>query len=164
MNKPLSQDGEIDDLLSVHLTRVIRAPIDRVFDAWTTADLMRRWWGPKGFQATSAAVDPRPGGAFAVTLEGPDGEVHDMAGVYIEVARPALVLLEIRHRTFPGAAERPEGYIPTRVRVELREHADGTELTLTHTGFLDAALIPRFDEGWSGSLEKLERSLTHQEE
>jgi len=163
MPKPTSQAAEIDDLLSVHLSRVLPAPREQVFEAWTSAEMIPRWWGPKGYRGLSAKSDPRPGGAFAVELQGPEGDVHRMAGLYTEVAPPGLLCLEIRHRQIAGAAERPEGYIPTFVRVELREHPDGTELTLTHSGFLDAALAGRFQGGWAGSIDKLEAVLANKE-
>ena len=163
MNHHASPASEIDDLLSIRLSRVLHAPRERVFDAWTSAELLSLWWGPKDFQGISAKADPRPGGEFAIDIRGPDGKVHRMAGLFTEVVPPELVCLEIRHRQLKGAAERPEGYIPTYVRVELREHAEGTELTLTHTGFLDAAVATSFNGGWVSSLDKLESALVSQE-
>lgn len=163
MNSPANPAAEADDLLTVRLTRVLRAPRERVFRAWTDPALMTRWWGPKGFNGIAAEADPRPGGAFSLEIGNPEGEVHKMAGIYTELSPPDLLCLEIRHRTFEGAAERPEGYIPTYLRVELREHAEGTELTLTHSGFLDAALAARFQGGWSGSLDKLDSALSSRE-
>jgi uncharacterized protein YndB with AHSA1/START domain len=151
--------AEIDDLLTVRLSRVLPAPRERVFEAWTTPEIIARWWGPHSFRGIAAEADPRP----AIELEGADGERHRMAGIYTEVTPPELLCLEIRHRQIEGAAQRPEGYIPTFVRVELREHPEGTELTLTHSGFLDAALAGRFRGGWSGSLDKLETSLANRE-
>ena len=159
MNEMTNPAAEVDELLTVRLTKVLPAPRERVYEAWTTAELIKRWWGPEGFRALSAKADARPGGEFAVEIEGPDGVTHHMAGVYTELSPPALIGLEIRHRQLEGAAERPEGFIPTQVRVELREHDQGTELALTHTGFLDAALAERFNGGWAGSLKKLERVL-----
>lgn len=163
MNKPARPAAEIDDLLTVRLSRVLPAPRERVFEAWTSPELIHRWWGPKGYRGVSSEADPRPGGAFAVEIQDPDGVVHRMAGLYTEVEPPSLVCIEIRHRQFEGAAERPEGYIPTQVRVELREHAEGTELILAHSGFLDAALAGRFKGGWSGSFDKLETLLVNRE-
>ena len=158
-----SAAAEADDLLSVRLTKVLPASRERVFEAWTRPEIIQQWWGPKGFTGRKAEADPNPGGAFSIEIEGPDGEVHRMAGIYTELSPPSLLCLEIRHRQFEGAAERPEGYIPTYLRIELAEHTDGTELTLTHTGFLDAALASRFHGGWSGSLDKLETALSDQE-
>jgi uncharacterized protein YndB with AHSA1/START domain len=159
MNTPTSVATDTDDLLSVRLSRVIPAPPEQVFEAWTSAELMRRWWGPRHVEAVSALADARPGGAFSIEMRDRDGAMHKMAGIFTELERPSLVCLEIRHRQFEGAAERPGGYIPTHVRVELSAHADGTLLNLTHSGFLDAALVQRFDAGWTGSLDKLHTVL-----
>ncbi len=155
MSKPIRLDAEADEILCVRLVKILAAPRHRVYEAWTSAEMIKKWWGPEGYNGLSAKSDPRPGGSFQVEIEGPDGTVHLMSGVFTEVVAPSLVCLEIRHRQFEGAAERPEGYIPTQVRVELREHADGTELTLLHTGFLDAALANRFNGGWTSSFLKL---------
>lgn len=163
MSNRVDYAAEADELLSVRIVKILPAPRERVFKAWTSAEMIKRWWGPKGYQGRTAEADPRRGGAFQVEIEGPDREIHLMRGVFTEVVEPSLVCLEIRHRQFEGAAERPEGYIPTQVRIELREHPDGTELTLLHTGFLDAALADRFNGGWSSSLEKLASTLVSQE-
>ena len=163
MSRMITEAAEAEDLLSVHLTRVLPASRERVFAAWTSPDLMTRWWGPKGYQAISCTADPRPGGEFVIEIKSPEGEIHRMTGLYTEVEPPALVCLEIRHRLIEGAAEAPGGYIPTYVRVELQPHADGTELTLLHNGFLDAALAGRFNGGWSSSFDKLESTLIEQE-
>jgi len=159
MNNPANPAAEADELLSVHIRRIFPVSRKRVFEAWTSPEVLRLWWGPKGYNSRSAQADPRPGGAFSIEIEGPDGEVHVMSGFYTEVVRPELVCMEIRHRMIEGAAERPEGYIPTQVRVELREHSEGTELILLHTGFLDAALASRFNGGWASSFDKLETAL-----
>ena len=150
--------ADTDDLLSVHLSRVLPAAPERIYAAWTTGE-MKDWWGPDGFEGVAAEADPRPGGAFFVEMRDPDGTVHRMAGVYTELDPPSLVCMEIRHRQFEGAADRPEGYLPTQLRIELKPHPDGTELVLTHTGFLDAAMPVRFNAGWTGSLDRLERIL-----
>lgn len=159
MSKPTSVATELDDLLSVSLARVIPAPREQVFEAWTSAELIHRWWGPKHVEALSALADARPGGEFSIEMREADGKTYTMAGVFTELERPSLVCMEIRHRQFEGAAERPGGYIPTLVRVELSEHDDGTLLNLTHSGFLDAALAQRFKGGWTGGLDKLQTTL-----
>lgn len=161
MSEQTNLAAETDELLSVRLVRILPASPDRVFASWTTADMLKQWWGPEGYRGLSAKSEPYPGGAFEVEIESPEGEVTVMSGIFTEVVRPSLVCMEIRHRQFEGASERPEGYIPTQVRVELRAHPDGTELTLLHTGFLDAALAGRFNGGWSSSFNKLDTFLHH---
>ena len=163
MNEQTDRIANHEELLSVRVARILEASRERVFEAWTSTELIPLWWGPKDYRGISAMADPRPGGAFAIEVEGPDGEQHRMAGIYLEVEPPRLLCMEIRHRQLEGASERPEGYIPTLVRVELHEHAKGTELVLTHSGFLDAAIASRFDAGWNGSIDKLVTTLARQE-
>lgn len=56
--------------------RLIRAPRERVFAAWTDPAQLRRWWGPAGFSNTFHAFDPRPGGDWRFTMHGPDGTAY----------------------------------------------------------------------------------------
>ena len=54
-------------------TRVIDAPRERVFKAWTDPEHLAQWWGPKGFTNTFQEFDMRPGGAWRFVMPGPDG-------------------------------------------------------------------------------------------
>jgi uncharacterized protein YndB with AHSA1/START domain len=51
--------------------RVVDAPRELVFGAWTVADHLARWWGPKGFTNTFHEFDPRPGGDWRFVMHGP---------------------------------------------------------------------------------------------
>ena len=63
------------------ISRVIDAPLERVWRAWTDAKQLKNWWGPKGFEIVSTKVDLRPGGVFHYHLRSPDGQ--DMWGKFI---------------------------------------------------------------------------------
>src|SRR5262249_11866527 len=54
--------------------RTIRAPVERVFDAWTRPEHLRRWWGPKPVRCTEAEVDLRRGGRYRIANQHPDGK------------------------------------------------------------------------------------------
>ncbi|MEO1198047.1 MAG: SRPBCC domain-containing protein [Pseudomonadota bacterium] len=159
MAQLLAAQDETADLFTVRLNRQIAASPERIFDAWTDADALAKWWGPKGFTNKSAAIDARPGGAFEITMVSPDGRETRMAGIVLELDRPRLIRLEIRHRQFEGAAEAPGGFIPTHVEIRPTEEAGGTRLDLTHSGFLEAAQPAGFTEGWQGSFDRLETLL-----
>jgi len=63
----------------VVVTRVLDAPRESVWKAWTDADTVKHWWGPKDFTAPHISIDLRPGGRFVYCMRGagPDGKVRD---------------------------------------------------------------------------------------
>lgn len=67
------------------LTRLIDAPREKVFQAWTDPTLLLQWFTPKPWQTVRAEVDVRPGGASLIVMRGPDGTEFPNRGVYLEV-------------------------------------------------------------------------------
>ena len=70
------------------MTRVFDAPRDLVFDAFTRPELLKRWFGPRGWTLDVCEVDHRVGGGFRFVLRGPNGSLMGMRGVYREIVRP----------------------------------------------------------------------------
>ncbi len=70
------------------ITRTFDAPRELVFQAFTQAEHLQHWWGPKGMTLSVSKVDVRPGGIFHFSMETPDG--HKMWGkfVYREIVAP----------------------------------------------------------------------------
>lgn len=67
------------------LTRLIDAPPEKVFEAWTKPELIVQWFTPKPWKTVSAQTDVRPGGASVIVMRGPDGSEFPNRGVYLEV-------------------------------------------------------------------------------
>lgn len=67
------------------LTRVLNAPREKVYRAWTDPKLMTQWFTPPPFTTTHVETDVRPGGASLVVMRGPDGQEYPNRGVYLEV-------------------------------------------------------------------------------
>jgi uncharacterized protein YndB with AHSA1/START domain len=63
------------------ISRVVDAPLDRVWKAWTDAKQLKKWWGPKGFEIVSTKLDLRLGGVFHYHLKSPEGQ--DVWGKFI---------------------------------------------------------------------------------
>ena len=61
--------------------RIFNAPRERVWKAWTEAEHLGNWWGPKGFDIVSVKLDLRPGGIFHYCLDRPEGQ--EMWGKFI---------------------------------------------------------------------------------
>ncbi len=67
------------------LTRLIDAPPEAVYRAWTDPGLLVKWFAPLPYTTTVAELDVRPGGASLVVMRGPDGTDMPNRGVYLEV-------------------------------------------------------------------------------
>jgi uncharacterized protein YndB with AHSA1/START domain len=67
------------------LTRLIDAPREKLFKAWTNAELLKQWFAPLPWTTPSAQLDVRPGGASVITMRSPEGKDFPNSGVYLEV-------------------------------------------------------------------------------
>jgi uncharacterized protein YndB with AHSA1/START domain len=67
------------------LTRIINAPRQRVYQAWTDPELLKQWFAPKPWTTPAAQLDVRAGGANLIVMRGPDGNEFPNRGVYLEV-------------------------------------------------------------------------------
>jgi uncharacterized protein YndB with AHSA1/START domain len=69
------------------LSRLIDAPRENVYRAWTEPELLKQWFAPHPWSTPHAELDVRPGGANLVVMRGPDGNEFPNRGVYLEVVR-----------------------------------------------------------------------------
>ena len=67
------------------LARIIDATPDKVYRAWTEAELLKQWFAPAPFATPTAELDVRPGGGNLIVMRGPDGAEMPNRGVYLEV-------------------------------------------------------------------------------
>ena len=104
------------------LTRVFDAPRSLVFDALTKPELLKRWFGPRGWSLVVCEIDLRVGGKWRFVLRGPDGHEMGMRGVYREIVPPDRSVHTESFDDYPGES------IVTTVLVE-----QGGKTTLTGT-------------------------------
>jgi uncharacterized protein YndB with AHSA1/START domain len=67
------------------LTRLIDAPREKLYRAWTEAALLQQWFAPAPWTTTHAELDVRPGGTNTIVMRSPDGNDMPCSGVYLEV-------------------------------------------------------------------------------
>lgn len=104
------------------LTRVLDAPRELVWRAWTDPEHLIHWWGPDGFTNTFHEIDVRPGGVWRFIMHGPDGTDYDNKVVFLEVVEPERLVYD--HGSGDGA-------IMFRSVVTFEVEGAGTKLTLT---------------------------------
>jgi uncharacterized protein YndB with AHSA1/START domain len=135
------------------LRRVIsgRSP-EELFDLWTRPELMVQWMSPyTGEVHCTAAADVRVGGAFSLVMHARESRC-EIEGTYLEVQRPVRLVFSWIGPPTAGAT--------TRVTVELRALAGGTELTLTHEQLPTDEVRSGHAEGWDNMFGHLLMALT----
>ena len=90
MDIPIVITGSDPDR-QITATRIIDAPREKVFKAWTDADHLSRWWGPNGFTNTFHEFDPHPGGKWRFIMHGPDKKDYPNESIFIKIDPPAFI-------------------------------------------------------------------------
>lgn len=135
---------------SLTLKRRIKAPPEKILAAWTDPQKVKQWMGPEGVIVEKAENDARVGGRYRLSMRTPNGELHNVSGVYREVAKERLVFTW----AWEGTPER-ESMVTLTVKLD----GDVTMFTLTHEQFFDEEARDRHQQGWIGSIDKLEKYL-----
>ena len=76
------------------LSRVFEAPRPLVYDAWTRAEHLTKWFSPKGYTTTTREIDARVGGKWRFDMKAPNGTVFDNRIVFLEMRAPELLVFD----------------------------------------------------------------------
>jgi uncharacterized protein YndB with AHSA1/START domain len=125
---------------------------EKVWRAWTDPQALICWFGPgEPDSVTLAEVDLRVGGRYHIVFHTPDGEDHDVSGVYQEVVPNRRLVFSWAWKSTPERV--------SRVSVELSTKGRGCELLFTHDRFFDRAARLNHERGWQPTFDKLEGFL-----
>jgi len=139
----------------VVLTRVFDAPRAMVYDALTKPELLKRWFGPRGWSLVVCEVDLRVGGKWRFVLKGPNGTQMGMFGVYRELQRPERTVHTESFDDYPQSESIVTGL--------LVEHDGKTTLTATvlypSKEVRDAVIKSGMEHGAAETYDKLAEML-----
>lgn len=116
----LSNDREIV------ITRLLEAPRELAFSAWTDPEKVVKWWGPNGFSITIERMDVRPGGVWKYVMHGPDGVDYPNKTVYEEIVPPERLV----YSHSGGDPVRGERAVQFRSSVTFVQEGGQTRITL----------------------------------
>ncbi len=139
----------------IYATRLLDAPRELVWRAWTEPAHIARWWGPSGFTNTIHKMEVRPGGEWLFVMHGPDGTNYDNWIVFQEVIPPRRLVYQ------HGEKGRPDCFVATvtftaqenQTRLDMQmlfETADGRDLAVEKYNAI---------EGQKQTLKRLEEYL-----
>jgi uncharacterized protein YndB with AHSA1/START domain len=146
----------------VRVSRVFAAPRKTVFQAWSTADHIKRWFCPDGYSVPEAVVEMRVGGRFKVCMRSPEGVDHWTRGTFVEVVAPER--LTIDHHIIDPCGGGPLFSAITAVKF-LDKGRDGTLMEVVQSYSAAGAaqaekMLKGAPEGWRQTLDKLEAEVT----
>jgi uncharacterized protein YndB with AHSA1/START domain len=137
------------------VTRVLRAPRERVFRSWTDPVQAMQWWGPKWHPAILLEMDVRVGGTWRGKLRSvADGSVLSHRGVFREIVEPSLLSF-----TFAWDEEGERG-LETLVTLTFEDLGGKTRLTLRQSPFQSDGERDGHGEGWSSALDRLDDAVS----
>ena len=141
------------------IERVWQAPIDKIWELWTTAESIASWFGPKGFTVEVEEIDLKVGGAFRYTMRATD---PNGVAAMEKSGKPASfsVISTVTEVDPPHKLvyDSPMGPETMTTSVEFSEGAEGVKMVLvisaTKPGMTGGAAM-----GWKSSLERLAEQL-----
>jgi uncharacterized protein YndB with AHSA1/START domain len=142
----------VSDTRTVRLERSFQAPAQAVFDAWTSEEVLRRWWhGELGWDTAAAEVDLRVGGAVRVVMRDPEkGVEYGGGGQYTEIEPPHRLAFTW---IWDGDTRR------TLIEISFEETDGVTTVRFTHSGLWDEEAVRAHEDGWTKLFANLERTL-----
>lgn len=152
------------------ISRIIDAPVELVWKAWTDPEHVKRWWGPKYWTSPSAKIDLREGGKFLFSMRAPQeqgGQEHYNTGTYTKIM--PMKLLEFTSSLSdkdgniidPASVGMPPEF-PRELRTTIVFTPKGnmTELTITEYDWPVSQMSVFSYAGMHQSLDKLANSLS----
>ena len=136
---------------TIRLHRVLKAPPERVYRAFTDPSALVKWMPPHGFTATVHSMDPKVGGGYKMSFKNlTTGNSHSFGGEYLELVPGE----RIRHTDVFDSPGLPGKMVVT---ITFKKVLVGTELNITQEGVPDAIPAEACYLGWGESLDLLKQ-------
>ena len=136
----------------VRIERAFGAPAEDVFDAWTSPEVMRRWFHPApDWDTPEVEVDLRVGGKVRVVMRQPDGTEVEAQGEYTLIDRPHRLMMTWTFDDDPSNEQ--------LIELSFSESEGSTTVLLVNSGISTDGRRDAQDWGWRGCLDELDRAL-----
>lgn len=134
----------------LRIERTFAAPAEDVFDAWTSPEVMRRWFHCEpDWDTPDAEVDLRVGGKVRVVMRRPDGRQHEAWGEYTLIDRPRRLTMMWVFGDDPANEQLIELFFTAS--------EGSTTVLMVNSRISSAERRDAQDWGWHGCLDQLDR-------
>ena len=144
----------------LRLSRVFHARPATVFQAWSSAEHVKRWFAPETFTIPDATVEMRVGGPFELRMRSPTGEDHRLRGTFLEVVPNTRLVIDMHVADGAGTP-----LFRAYTEVEFFEALGGTRMDVVQTyTLIDPTkewMVTGAPKGWSSTLDKLAAEVLH---
>ena len=147
----INNEVEKPDDATLILQRMLNAPPERAFKAWTAAEHIKQWMRPEpGMVVPFATMDLRVGGKFRIQMKNPDGEFFTAVGEFREVKVPERLVYTWDWEKDGSGTEFGEVEGKTSlITVEFLKRGERTELVFTHSRFATVQSRDSHARGWT---------------
>jgi uncharacterized protein YndB with AHSA1/START domain len=137
--------------LRLELRRTFPRETSRIYAYFNEAEMLARWWGPRGFSVGSIDFVPRAEGAYRIEMQPPDGDAFMLTGTFRVVTPTARLAF-----TFRWEPPDPDD-VETLADLSFLDFGDTTEVVLTQGPFKTEERRDLHRHGWNESFDRLER-------
>lgn len=147
---------------SIQVKREFNAPVRSVWKAWTTAELLDQWWGPKPWKAETKSMDFREGGFWLYAMVSPEGEKHWSKSGYITIVKEKSFTSRDCFCDENGMmnTEFPQNVWENQFSAKEDQTFVTVTLTFDHLKDLEQLIAMGFEEGFTICLHQLDELLT----
>ncbi len=139
--------------IELRFERAFKAPLERVFAAFTDRAQLMRWWGPDGYSCPDCEMDVRPGGRWRTSMLSPQGQKIWVSGVYVEIVPNKRLAF-----TWAWEENGVRGH-ETVVTLDFQPSNAGTRVLLVQRGFASTESRDQHRQGWTSTFNCLDRAL-----
>ncbi len=141
------------------LERTYEATPQALFNAWTQAQALERWFAPTDEMSTRVLeLDLREGGRYRIQMIEADGAINTVTGTFQVVNSPNQLIFSWGWEARPG--ETPLDYSRSHVIVDIEAVDGGAKLRLTHAQLPNEEMRSEHEGGWNGCLDRLAHHLS----
>lgn len=153
----------VQQTIPIEITRILRAPMEWIWKAWSDAEIIKEWWGPKESICKNGEINFQIGGRFLFDSEAPDGKIIWSTGVYEEISKNKEIVFSEQFSDQDGNVisakilGMPGNWPAERtVSVEFEKIANDQVKMIIHHKGIPPEMHDDYVEGWNQSLDKFQ--------